>query len=157
MRGPPGPCNAEPLLFPSVHLGTGNKQHVFHFQSPHRRCLSSETTPVSRQNPEQRPDLAGAGWGKRCPTQVCGGELLRPRFHMLHRLQLPEDLEIKQPNWAWQWKRRSWFYFPLHPLARPRETMHCIDVLRGPRPPRNCLRLSPQHVYKVDGAESQIL
>lgn len=88
-----------------------NSQQVFHFRSPPHRVLSWGSTPVSGQNPEYELDLAGGKW---CPQRGCSGLWARGRAaqapvpHMLCGVfQLRWDLEIKQPNCALQWKRRS--------------------------------------------------
>ena len=57
-----------------------------------------------RRNPSWIWLVAGWGGDSAAGGSAAGyghmGELLRPRFHMLCRLQLPEDQEIKRPNCA---------------------------------------------------------
>lgn len=89
------------LLSPSLVSGISSIASLHHILifSACKQCLCQRRTPnISRI------------WlgGERCPRQGFGheGEMLRPRFHMLCRLQLPEDLEIKKPNCSAQWRRR---------------------------------------------------
>lgn len=105
-----------------------NTQHVFHLETPHchffsarkkNACVQAVNTSQIRQGAEGAPGRSVAGFGHTA-------ELLRLRFHMLCRLQLPEDLEIKQPK---QLHNKRGLNFTLCYTLQPDHAKQCITLM----------------------------
>lgn len=119
---PPPPCR----ILPASFCVPASKQHVFHLESPHRHFLPSDTTSVPRQRPGCTLDGApGVGGAPR------RAELLRPRFHMRQRLQLPRTPRSNSPTVPHN--ERAGLDFTSSYTLQPGPSKQCVALMpRGP-------------------------